>query len=316
MDIPDHLLMAGSSDEGSVNGHLHNPILDPAADAPHLDDWLLGNDLQNDALRDAWQSLSDLDNAQNLLRLVGRLKQAAPYRNGQTRAAFAERVRKVLVRALVDPLERELVNAIAEEALLQPETGDQTCHDGALLVFQNIELLSSSQRLDSQGADSIEQLYDQVRRLFRLHELDRLALANANGRDEAEVRLAYRSGLNRDLELGVPQDGMLYAPWAHLEDDELTRAMGNVQRAERGEDFLRYAAGNAQWVERLRHEHGQAFAAIEQGFRNQVTALTDAQAERPLDQLSDAIAVLEREKQAREQRLIRDLTIAANPDRP
>lgn len=316
MDIPDHLLMAGSSDEGSINGHLHNPILDPAADAPHLDDWLLGNDLQNDALRDAWQSLSDLDDAQNLLRLVGRLKQAAPYRNGQTRAAFAERVRKVLIRALVDPLERELVNAIAEEALLQPETGDQTCHDGALLVFQNIELLSSSQRLDSQGADSIEQLYDQVRRLFRLHELDRLALANANGRDEAEVRLAYRSGLNRDLELGVPQDGMLYAPWAHLDDDELTRAMGSVQRAERGEDFLRYAAGNGQWVARLRHEHGPAFAAIEQGFRNQVTALTEAQPERPLDQLGDAIAALEREKQTREQRLIRDLTIAANPDRP
>ncbi len=316
MDIPDRLLMMGSSDEGSINGHLHNPLLDPAADAPHLHDWLLGNDLQNEALRDTWQALSSLDDAQNLLRLVGRLKQAAPYRDGQTRAAFADRVRKVLVRTLVDPLERELIDAIAEEALLQPETGDQTCHDGALLVFQNIELLISSQHLDSQGADSTEQLYDAVRRLFRLHELDRLALANANGRDEAEVRLAYRSGLNRDLSLGVPQDGMLYASWAHLDDEELNRAMGSVQRAERGEDFLRYAAGNGQWVERLRHEHGQAFAAIEQEFRQQVTAQTEAQPERPLNQLSDAIAALELEKQAREQRLIRDLTIAANPDRP
>ncbi|WP_296266272.1 dermonecrotic toxin domain-containing protein [Pseudomonas sp. UBA6562] len=315
MDIPEHLLRVGSSDEGSVNGHLHNPLLDPAADAPRLEDWLLGNDLQNEALQDAWHTLSGMDDARNLLSLVGRLRQAAPYRDGQTRPAFAERVRKVLVQALVDPHDRQLINAIAEEALLQPDTGNQTCHDGVLLVFQNIELLISSQHLGSRGADTTEQLYNELRRLFRLHELERLGLANAERRDEAEVRLIYRSGLNRDLDLGVPKDAMLYAPWAHLQGDELTRVMGSVQRAERGEDFLRYAAGNSQWVERLRQEHAHAFAAIEQEFRDQVRALEERK-DLSLEELLKATAALEREKKMRVQRLIRDLTIAANPDRP
>lgn len=315
LDLPDHLLPTDSSDEGSIGSHLHIPVLDTSEDAPNVEDWLHGTADENQALKDTWQQLDAAGDAQNLLALVGRLRRAAPYRNGQSRQTFSQRVRMVLVKALVSPDNRALFNAVAQEALVQPDTGNQTCHDGALLVFQNLELLIANQELVIEAADSEENLYRELRRLYRLHELDTIARRRAAGRDEAEVRLAYRYRLSSELDLGVPLDRMLYEASADVHRSELDNAITQVQNGERGEAFLSFAADNARWVEHLRQAHVDRFAAIEQAYQAEVTDLPDRFPGSTLEALEGEFEALARNKLMKERNLIRELTIRAAPDR-
>ena len=310
IDVSDS--MSDSSGEGAAAGHFHLPHLDPAADVPNVDNWLLASEVENEALRNTWEALEATGSAGNLLALVGRLRNSAPYQNGKTRAALCARVRKVLVRALVNPDDLALFNHQASEALLQ-ENGDQTCHDGALLVFQNIELFIANQRLQIDAADTEANLYRELRRLYRLQALDEIAKSEAARRDEAEVRLTYRRELNTPLDLGQPDDPLRYAINASM--DELASAELQVQRGELGEDFLNFAAGNHRWVQHLRQAHADRFAEIEQAYQVQVSELPDQYPDQPIDALEQQFRALERSKQARELRLIRELTSFADPDR-
>ncbi|MFJ2984475.1 MULTISPECIES: NEL-type E3 ubiquitin ligase domain-containing protein [unclassified Pseudomonas] len=301
-----------SSEEGLMGGHFHLPFLDPAADAPNVNDWLLASDVENQALKDCWEQLQASGGAESLLALVGRLRNAAPYQNGKTRVSFCERVRKVLVGAIVNPDDLALFNEQASEALPQ-DNGDQTCHDGALLVFQNIELFIANQRLQIDAVDTEANLYRELRRLYRLQALDDVAKSETGNRDEAEVRLTYRRELNATLGLGQPDDTLRYAINASI--GELTYAEFQVQRGELGEEFLNFAASNTRWVQHLRQTYTERFAEIEQTYQRQVNELPDQYPDRSLDRLDAEFEALERSKQARELRLIRELTSFANPDR-
>lgn len=301
-----------SSTENMMGGHFHLPFLDPDADAPNVNDWLLASDVENDAMRDCWEQLQTSGDAGNLLALVGRLRSAAPYQNRKSRVSFCERVRKVLVSAAVNPDDLALFNQQANEALPQAN-GDQTCHDGALLVFQNIELYLANQRLQIDAADTDGNLYRELRRLYRLQALDDVAKSETANRDEAEVRLTYRRELNTSLDLGQPDDTLRYAINASIE--ELTYAELQVQRGELGEEFLNFAASNERWVQHLRQAYADRFADIEQTYQRQVNELPDRYPDRPLDTLEEEFKALEQSKKAREWRLIRELTSFANPDR-
>lgn len=147
LDIPDDLMFFDTSSEGSLD-HPHFPLL--GDDTPRLEDWMLGNEAQNAALRECWEQLEGSD----LLRLTGRLHNAAPYVDPNTRTTFCERVRIMLVVAASNETERPIMESIAAAALPDPATGSQTCHDGALQEFNNIELYLMSQRLLIDAGDS------------------------------------------------------------------------------------------------------------------------------------------------------------------
>nr|WP_232239825.1 NEL domain-containing protein [Pseudomonas alkylphenolica] len=263
-------------------------------------------------MRDTWEQLEEAGDAQDLLALVGRLKNTSTYQNGETRAAFCTRVRKVLVRALLNADDRALFNIQASEALTR-EDGSHTCHDGALLTFKNIEFFIASEHLQFDGADNEANLYRELRRLYRVHTVDELATREAGDRDVAEVRLTYLRELNGPLQLGQPVDRLLYAINPSVE--ELIDAELQVQRGELGEDFLRFAAANDVWVQHLRQAHAERFAQIESSYRDQVNALTERYPGRSLDELTEEFNALERSRQVRESHLIRELTAFADPDR-
>jgi len=300
-------------DGAPLGGHLHNPAPIDIEDLPRLERWQLGTPAQNEALLDAWQQLQGDENASNLLALVGRLQQSAPYRNGVTRAAFCERVRIVLIRALVDREERGLFNQIAAEGLLQDD-GTQTCHDGVLLVFQNLELLIKNRHLLTENADAEQTLYQELRRLYRLNRLDEMARDRAGGRDEAEVRLAYRRGANKPLQLGVPDDDMLFEAFAEVSHDELTQAMDQLLMDERGHDFLEHAANSQEWHQYLRVAYAEQFNAIEQQYQDNVIALPDQHPEASIEDLTAEYEALLHDKTEQEKQLVRELTALANPD--
>ena len=304
------------SADAPAGGHLHDPIPIDTEDRPDLARWLLGTPVQNEALRDAWQQLKQAGDANNLLTFVGRLQQSAPYRNGDTRAAFAERVRLVLIRALVNQEERALFDHIAQEGLVQQDTGNQTCHDGVLLVFQNLEFLIADRRLLSDHADTEQMLYHELRRLYRLSRLDEIARDSAGERDEAEVRLAYRRGANEPLKLGVPNDNMLFEAFADVSRNELTSAIEHVLQDEQGEGFLEYAVNSQEWGRYLRHSYAERFNAIEQTYQTNVIDLPSHYPEdTPIEDLASEFDALQRIRTEQERQLIRELTQLANPDR-
>lgn len=182
-------------------------------------------------------------------------------------------------------------------------------------MFQNIELLIDGRRLLTEPADSEHTLYRELRRLYRLHRLDEIARDKARGRDEAEVRLAYRRGLNEELKLGVPDDNMLYQASADVSRNELALAVDQVHREEQGESFLNNATSNQEWIRYLRHTNQARFDAIEQQYQAQVLELPEQFPDSTLEQLAPEFDNLKRDKDAKEARLILELTIQANPER-
>lgn len=300
LDIPGNLLFVDSSSEGSLD-HPHFPLL--GDDTPRLEDWMLGNAAQNEALQDCWEQLEGSD----LLRLVGRLHNAAPYVDPNTRTTFCERVRMMLVVAASNETERPVMEGIAAAALPDPETGSQTCHDGALQEFNNIELYLMSQHLLIEAGDTLQALRRRLLQLFRMAQLDLLANQRSRSGDLVSVRLAYRRGLARELDLPIA-DSMRFRGAANLASEELTSVLEKVRQIELSDALVDFMLANSDWTMRLRAEFSDRFAEIEARFRLRVLEL--ASKDHTLEDELKLQQGLQHDKEQEEQELLRELTIA------
>ncbi|QCI14990.1 hypothetical protein E6B08_28155 [Pseudomonas putida] len=312
MDLPQDIQELHWSDEEIEQGHLHIPDPVSAEGESSAADWLHASVDENTALQSAWEELEENGQAPYLLELIGRLRETEVYKNPLLRKELCRRVRRVLAIALSNAQQCYLFNLIAEDQLTQPHP---TCQDGILLLFQSIEMLIANQRILDTASDTPEGMYRELRRLFRVQALDEHAISKAAGRDEAEVRLAFRLNLNEDLALGLPPDEMSFASCADLKQPEVLAARSEIQRAERGERFLLFAVQQEGWRRYLRHQHADRFEAIEQDYQARVLALPDAFPGTPIEHLGAEYKALENDKASRENELIRELTILANPDR-
>lgn len=302
LDIPSNLIPVDTSSEGSLDlDHPHFPLL--GDDRPRLEDWMLGNALQNEALQDCWRVLE----GSNLLRLAGRLHNAAPYVDPNTRASFCERVRMMLVVAASNEAERPVMESIAAAALPDPETGSQTCHDGALQEFNNIELYLMGQRLLIDAGDTLQTLRQRLLQLFRIDQLELLANKRSGSGDLVSVRLAYRRELAKELDLPIA-DSMRFRSAANLARNELSSVLEKVRKIERSDVLVDYMLANTDWTTRLRAEYADPFAEIEARFRLRVLEL--ANTDYSLAQELDLQQGLQSAKQQEEKELLRELTIA------
>lgn len=300
LDIPDNLMFVDSSSEGSLD-HPHFPLL--GDDTPRLEDWMLGNGAQNEALQACWERLEGSD----LLRLVGRLHNAAPFVDPNTRASFCERVRLMLVAAANSETDRPIMESIAIEALPDPETGSQTCHDGALQEFNNIELYLMSQRLLIDAGDTLQALRRRLLQLFRIEQLETLANQRTGSGDRVSVRLAYRRELAKELDLPIA-DSMRFRGAANLARDELSSVLEKVRKSELSDVLVDYMLANTDWTTRLRVEYADRFAEIEARFRLRVLEL--ASKDHSLQDELNLQQGLQMDKDQEEQELLRELTIA------
>ena len=320
MDLPDEIEAlsperhysdsdAYVSDSDS-SGSLASPAGPVPRELPDVEQWLLGSVEENAAHREVWQRVVARGDATDLMALIGRLTQTAPYRMENTRTGFTERMWRVLEAADQHQESRLLYNGIAQEALVQPDTGFQTCHDGAWLVFNQIEIqmfIEQSVR-DVPAELRGQSLYQLTRRLYRLNELDAIAREQAGGRDEAEVRLAYRLRWATELDLPLPPSNMLYQVHASIRPSELDTALARVQQGEHGDAFVRYASQRDFWVEYLRETYAERFEALKQDYLARVLALPDRFPGRAIDELGEEFAALKRDYEALKLNLIRELT--------
>lgn len=300
LDIPDNLMLVNTSSEESLN-HPHFPLL--GDDTPRLNDWMLGNAVQNEALQSCWEQLE----GSALLRLVGRLHNAAPFVDPTTQTSFCERVRLMLVAAAANAEERPVLESIATAALPDPVTGSQTCHDGALQEFNNIELYLMAKRLVIDAGDTLAQLHQRLLQLFRIEQLEKLASNRSGSGDLVSVRLAYRRELAKELELPIA-DRMRFRGAANLARGEITRVLESVRQSERGEPFIEYLLANPDWTLRLRADHAPRFAQIQARFGQRVLEL--ANADHALAEELVLQQALQDDRDQEELELLRELTIA------
>lgn len=296
--------------DSDTSGHLHSPASRYSSAEPDLEAWIDLDTPQAAERRQAWLRLAEQADSHRLLELVEQLRHTADYRIADSRTLLIERVWQVLAAADQDAELRAILNAMADEPLQQLRNED-TCHDGIRLAFNQIEVQVFT-RQSLQAALPAEQrgsgLLRLLRRLYRLQALDDIARQQAMGRDEAEVRLAYRLRWASELDLPVAPQRMLYQTHANLRAGELEEALTQVRSAEQGSAFLDYAAGQAFWTGWLREAYAPRFAVLEQSYRHSVEILSDT-----FDSLADpafetAANELKQAYERSQQALVRELT--------
>lgn len=270
----------GSSDD-DTDWHVHNPrqaVIAPPV--PVLDIWLVeGRTELNARLRNAWQGVEEAGDAPNLLVLLQRLREAPDFR--RFHEELANDVMNVLEVAANDPALRSELEVMANDRLFG---ADQTCQDGARLIFSDIQVAVYA-RTALQGvaeAQYTEVLLQVVRRLFRLNEVQviadlDIATREAQGMpvDHAEVRMAYRIGLASDLDLPGQPLSMAWDRLASVDRQAILDARRLVLERETGAELTDYAVADRRWNQRLRVEYEADLRRVTAPVRAQMLALEE-----------------------------------------
>ena len=277
---------------------------DPAAT------WETG-DVAEDARHETlWTTLAARGDATSLLALVSRLRFSADYRTGNTREELVERVWSVLEAAGADEELRATLNGMAQEPVEQVHNHD-TCPDGIRMEFNQMELLVHTRQAlreipeDNRGPA----LFRLMRGIFRAQRLDQIARLRAGGRDEAEVRLAYRLRWAEQLELPLPPRGMLYRRVADIAPGELDQALIQLQMEEAGAGLQAFAADCDFWVAWLRETYAERFKALKDGYEAAVLGTIDVYPNDTAEQSAARIRALEDKFKRDERELLERLTL-------
>ncbi|WP_256673999.1 NEL-type E3 ubiquitin ligase domain-containing protein [Pseudomonas fluorescens] len=189
------------------------------ADARRL--WLHDTPPHMQASRsEMWDLLSAMPEASAFFTVVADTTRCAEYRSGVTRPPLAERV--------WDMIEAVHESHQTRDVLFQSADRRVTCGDGSALEFMNLEVeLLVEKALEKVGTHEIEAtLIGTAERLFRLMLVDTIAQRDVEARgtgfaEQAEVILAYRTGLATRLDLPVKSVEMLYRPIAGVSPETL-----------------------------------------------------------------------------------------------
>lgn len=300
-----------TSDDESAS-HAHRAHSGRSAAAPSVQQWLRpGEDVLNRRLQEAWAQVAADGDAPHVLVLLQRLRETPDF--SQFHAELAADVLSVLEAAAQDAALRGQLEVMANDRLFG---ANQTCQDGARLIFSDIQVAVYSRESLRGVAEArrTDALLGVMRQLFRLHEVQSLADAEIARReslgvgvDHAEVRLAYRIGLADDLGLPGQPHRMVWARLAAVDRWVLLDARRRVLEAERGPAFLQFAVSDQQWNARLRADHESGLAAATASVRRRMAALEERPPADPDDYHRQGLALIA-EREAAEALMLRQLT--------
>jgi hypothetical protein len=334
-DFPDdirqlHVDPLTSSDDSSDDDvdwhfHTHHPVVPPVP-VPNVELWQVPHRTElNSRIRVGWQSVEAAGDAPNLLILLQRLRETPDFL--RFHEELANDVMRVLEAAAADAALRNELEVIANDRLFG---ADQTCEDGARLIFSDVQVAVYS-RAALQGVPPqhhTQALFRVLRNLFRLNEVQAIAdqdIASRESRgiyvDHAEVRLAYRIGLASELSLPAQPLSMVFERLAAVSRQVILDARRVVLERETGPAFLDYMLSDRRWTERLRAEHQADLERVTASIKAQMAALEERP---PIDVAQDLAlraAIYERlgaahaaSDQAAMDQATRDMeTLRANP---
>jgi len=269
-----------SSDE-EVAWHSHNVDHSvPPVPVPSVDIWIVeGRPEFNSRIRAAWERVEQTGDAPNLLILLQRLRESRDFI--RVHAELASDVMRVLEAAGNNHQLRADLEIMANDRLFG---ADQTCQDGARLIFSDVQVAVYAEAAlqNVPEAQRTQALLSVIRSLFRLNEVQVIAdveIASREARgarvDHAEVRMAYRIGLATELNLPGQPVGMVWDRVAAVEHRNILDAARVIRQREAGVEFLEYALADRRWSERLQVEYQADLQRVTAPIRAEQEALLE-----------------------------------------
>ncbi|MGR4975949.1 NEL-type E3 ubiquitin ligase domain-containing protein [Pseudomonas sp. LARHCG127] len=212
--------------------------------------------------------------------------------------------------------------------------GEPACEDRASLSFSNLEIkmmIHNAKALSAEG-DEAATLIRLAKGLFRLDEVERIALQDIQGRrdainaregltaaqkaelirliEEVEVRLAYRTGLRDRLELPGQPGGGRFTNLGNVSSAMLDAAAAEVLALDDSPQQVQSLVGRDFWIDYLKQQHAADFQALTDALSDELSALDEQKADGTLEEAdyasqSEALGLQHRVKEAE---LIQSLT--------
>ncbi|XXE20120.1 hypothetical protein J3P85_02705 [Pseudomonas sp. Z1-12] len=292
--------------------------------AANVQQWLQNlPDGQLSEKRALWQNLASEPQSGELFELLNRL--ATSYQGEENYADLQLRVWRMLEAASGSTeLRRELFEL----------AGAPACEDRAALSFSYLEirLMIHNAKAAASGEEEAATLIRLAKGLFRLDEVERIALQDVQKRrdaitarsdltpaqrarqlrdiEEVEVRLAYRVGLKERLALPGQPEGGRFIHMGNVTSQMLDDAAKQVLALDDSPRLLQSIVGREFWIDFLKQQHQPAFEALADTLVTQQLELDEAKAAGTLEEAdyvsqSEALGLQQRIKEAE---LIQSLT--------
>ncbi|MCS3418425.1 hypothetical protein M2399_003475 [Pseudomonas sp. BIGb0450] len=272
--------------------------------------WLEGETADTYLARQAkWELLKDDWRSGDFFGVLRQMVNTPQYK--QVRADLIRRVWQVMDAAIENNELRDLLFRLAE--------GEPNCVDAAAYSFSEMEvtvMLNKAMKEAGVTKPSVATLLKLGRGLFRLEQVDSISdvfSRRKNIADHLAVRLVYRSGLAKTLDLPGQPESITYREVGGVSQEDLTEAIAQVTTREISSDLARFLARQGFWVEYLKHQFAAEFSSVSRVYDTQYTALDSASG----TYLAQALKLQADHQQARDQlveRLTR--TVLADADKP
>lgn len=271
--------------------------------------WLVGTPATDVVAQEAvWVALMAEEGSSDFFEVLAGLRSSAEYQR-------AYRDLKARVWRVVESAAQ---NSRLREELFELAAHPDTCADGILMVFNNLELrvLVSEAGAASSQAGAEYRLMNLAHGLFRLEQVERIALdaikarrAAQRGVDEVEVRLAFRTGLAQALELPGQPRHMNFREIAGITQADLDKAEAEVLAAQTPEALKASLLQRDFWMDFLRVQYRERFDTINAPYFARLDAL-DADKAAMSDRLYlDRVEKIRSRRLADERRLAESLTV-------
>lgn len=221
-----------------------------------------------------WDALEVEEGAGDFFNLIERLQGTRDFR--QRPALLAER--------LFAMLEAMRAHDDLRESLFEQARQGLTCQDSVALGFSELELRVLVWRALGQaqaGGDEAALLH-LGRQLWRLEQVDRIALEEIQGRaahgrgvDELEVVLAYHVGLRESLDLPAQPSDLLFADVAAVDTRQLDLARAQVLATENDAHLAESLVDREFWQVWLESAHGDQLAVFDEPYQTRMAALME-----------------------------------------
>ncbi len=318
--VRDHLLETGQGlgmtlDEIDriVEGYAHPSDSDSASDAGHPDSE--PDDVQKDRWfaqvpRDSekhqvWDSLKADEGGEDFFFILSNLRHTKDF--SQDPVDLTQRVWRVLDAAHSN-------DALRDELFERSRAmrNNATCGDGRILLFSDLEIkayeFTALKAIDP--AHKGRELLKLSRGLFNLDQVEALArqaIAEKPRIDPAEIRLAYRIGLARRLDLPGQPKSMLYQNLAQISPSDLERAYTTVVQAQGTSAFIEQLVTRPYWMKYLEERYADDFSNLQARLTEQSEALELRYPDFG-EAYFDEIQTLGNQGKAERQQLARDLS--------
>nr|WP_180205439.1 NEL-type E3 ubiquitin ligase domain-containing protein [Pseudomonas sp. SbOxS1]NYU05538.1 hypothetical protein [Pseudomonas sp. SbOxS1] len=270
MEIDQLLEGFGPSESSQASEDEVHP--DRESDAAQKERWFSGvaTDSEKHAM---WSAMMRQDTTHDFAYILSQLRHTQDFR--VDRLGLTQRVWRVIESAYADEALSERLMGLAKALRHQA-----TCGDGRILLFNELEVeVFEYGALKSIAPEHKgRELLKLSRRLFRLSQVEEVAssrIATHPTTDPAEIRLAYRIGLARRLDLPDQPKGMLYANLAQVAAADLDQAYTRIIAQEQTTVFNDQLIARKYWRDYLEEKYPAEFTRVQQQFQEKNTALED-----------------------------------------